>query len=70
MQKEPDFFHKVVNAGFSSGAPNVHHPFVGRLVVFFSFIWGNVPEVKETNVKGKNLQNLTNDKICGSVSLR
>jgi len=44
MQEEPDFLHKVVDTGFPPGAPDVHHPLVGRLVIFFTLIWGNVPE--------------------------
>lgn len=44
VQEEPDLLNKVVNAGLSSGAPDVHHPFVCGLVVLFSFVWGDVPE--------------------------
>lgn len=46
MQKEPDFLYKVVYAGFSSGASDVHHPLVGRLIIFFTLIRGNIPECK------------------------
>lgn len=44
MQEEPDFLHKVVDAGFPPGAPDVHHPLVGWLIIFFPLIWRNVPE--------------------------
>lgn len=57
MQEEPDFLYKVVDAGFPPGAPDVHHPLVGRLVIFFPLIWGNVPEVEKQ--KGKTTRGNT-----------
>lgn len=47
MQKEPDFLHKVVNAWLSPRASDVHHPLMGRLIVLFSLIWGDVPNSKK-----------------------
>lgn len=44
MQEKPDFLHEVVDAGFLPGAPDVHHPLMGRLVVFLALIRGDVPE--------------------------
>lgn len=48
MQEKPDFLHKVVDAGFLPGAPDVHHPLMGRLVVFLALIGGDVPEREQT----------------------
>lgn len=53
MQEEPDFLYKMVDAGFPPGAPDVHHPLMGRLVIFFPLIWGNVPEGERQNQHGE-----------------
>ena len=53
MQEEPDFLDEVVDAWLSSGASDVHHPFVGRLVVLLPLVWRDVSEgdIIETNTK-------------------
>lgn len=33
----------MIYAGFSPRASNVHHPFMGRLIIFLSLVRGNVP---------------------------
>lgn len=44
VQEEPDFLDKMVDAGLPSGAPDVHHPLVGGLVIFFPLVWRDIPE--------------------------
>lgn len=44
VQEEPDFLDKMVDAGLLPGASHVHHPLVGRLVIFFPLVWRNIPE--------------------------
>lgn len=56
MQEKPDFLHKVVDAGFPPGAPDVHHPLMGRLVVFLALIRGDVPEQSQTEVAKVEIQ--------------
>lgn len=51
VQEEPDFFDKMVYAGLLPGAAHVHHPLVGRLVVFFSLVWRNIPERRRQKEK-------------------
>ena len=43
MQEEPDFLHKVVDAGLPPAAPHVQHPLVGGLIVLFPLIRRDVP---------------------------
>lgn len=43
VQEEPDFLDKMVDAGLLPRAAHVHHPLVGRLVVFFPLVWRNIP---------------------------
>lgn len=63
MQEEPDFLYKVVDAGLPPGAPDVHHPLMGRLVIFFPLIWGNVPgrgrQRRKTTRRNKELAPVT-----------
>lgn len=46
----------MVDAGLLPTTPHVHHPLVGRLVVFFPLVWRNIPERQNQGRKRKKHQ--------------
>ncbi len=58
MQEEPDFLDKVVDARLPPGAPDIHHPLMGRLVIFFPLIWGNVPDERARDEEEKTARGI------------
>lgn len=56
MEEEPNFLDKMIYAGFSPRTSHIHHPFMGRLIIFFSLVRGNVPgkEIDKHKTKTPN----------------